>query len=254
MSIDILNDDVLYNIMTFHKPTNIIFLNEVNKRFYSITKKNFPILFPRKKQIINDMKILVWAYNHGWKNRINLKMLLTNDCSVASLNYFHKKYNFSKRKKYYYSLATNTEQLNWLKQNRFDYSELYFDSTNKSNIKWMKENLIIHQNQLLDYIMSNPNDYEEVEFACENIYDLRIFVHNAATRANNLPMLKWSVEKFKTEFNKVKEHEDLFILNAENGNLEMAKFLLQHNVPYTGLTIKIAKEEKHFDFITLLMK
>ena len=67
-------------------------------------------------------------------------------------------------------------------------------------------------------------------------------------------MLKWSVEKFKTEFNKVKEHEDLFILNAENGNLEMAKFLLQHNVPYTGLTIKIAKEEKHFDFITLLMK
>ena len=249
----ILNDDVIFQIMTYQQPTNIIFLNEVNKRFYDITKKNFTIKFPTTKEIINDMEILSWAYNHGWKIEINLSMLLTNYCSASALDYYNNIYSFSKRTKYYYHLATTIEQLDWLKKNRFRYYHFFFDGFgNEMNTKWMDRNLIFHQYQLLDYIISNPDDYEEIEYACENVCDLRNYVHTAAVRTNNLPLLKWSAKKFQKEFNLVKVHEDLFILAAENGDIDTAKFLLKHQVPFTGLTLKIAREEEYFDFVELL--
>lgn len=259
-SFDILNDDVLFNILTFQKPSNIIFLNEVNKRLYNFTKKHFKILlFPKKKQIINNLSILNWAYQHKWKNKIDLDILLKNHCSIESLDYYDNKYSFSTRRKgkiysYYYEIATTRKQLEWLKKKRFRYTNLDISKMNDTNTGWIKDNLIFHQNQLLDYIVTHPNDFEEVKFACENIYDLRIFVHNAAVLANNLPMLEWSVQNFWKEFKIVKEHEDLFILAADKGNIEIGKFLLKYKVPFTGLTLKIAEEENHIDFVNLLTK
>ena len=60
-SIDNLNDDVLFIIMSFQKPRNVIFFTEVSKRFNHISKKNFKIQFPKKKDIINNSNFMNWA-------------------------------------------------------------------------------------------------------------------------------------------------------------------------------------------------
>lgn len=251
-SIDNLNDDVLFIIMSFQKPRNVIFFTEVCKRFNHISKKNFKIQFPKKKDIINNSNILSWAYDHCWKNKITLKLLLENKCSIYALQTFHDKYKFSNSKKNYYSIAKTIEQLNWLKKNRFNYTSLDMSRFDNLKLQWIKENLIFDQEKLLDFMYHHPNDFDNIEFACKNIYNLRMFVHIATVMNNNFEMLEWSAKTFVKEFNQVKEHEDLFILNAQNGNLQIAKFLLTNKVPFTGLTLKIAKEENNISFIKLL--
>ena len=68
-------------------------------------------------------------------------MLLKNKCSIEYLNYFHNKHNFTKSPTYYYSIATSTKQLNWLKQNHFRYSSNFEKYVKKKlNKKWMEKN------------------------------------------------------------------------------------------------------------------
>lgn len=243
-----LNDDVLKQICLYIDSNEYVFLKETCHRFNDFFKEqDIPIVFPDRIYLFSNSKYLEWGENHSYK--INKKLMYRNAIHFGNINVldylknrFDNKRKFLKTKLFHLAMVNGEiSKLKWLKKNRCPYDKsILTDSMYGGDNKiynWIVKNCIWYDKQVYEII--KKDDIGTLKWVVDSVPKLSKYVCEYASELNNFRILKWGVFK-KFKFNHVT------ISNAARcGNLEMLKFLLEHNCDWNELITIEASSNGH---------
>ena len=253
-TLEILNDDVLYVILTFVDKNEIVFLKETCKLFYDALR-HFKTRFPRISYIFSEVKFLEWAIEHDYK--IDKKSMFKKAIRYGKypdilLQYLQDEIDHNPKylKPSLYTLAIEMNQVNtikWLIKNRCLYSSYIFDAFSESKTtKWVFENFVWNENQMRNVIQNN--NLEELKWVLSSLPFLSDFVCNIAAECNVNRILKWAVH------NKFVYDEETISNCALNGNLKMIKFLHKNKCDSNQWVIANACSRGHLNVVKWCIK